>query len=739
MKLLSDTLPGNGEGLAGIIDNDVCFDAFGLPYIPARRIKGILREVAQQLNCFATYTGITDEFMARIFQDSGSSEEAKFSLGNGYLKDHSDLTAYLQYAQNHNDLSKRFPPQSVLSLYTYTRSQTSLENGTAKENTLRQSRVLKKGLEFVFDCRIEEDLLPKLQVVIRLAKSMGLNRTRGLGEIQLTFPEPPVKIRTATHTPAVLNDNDTAILRLRILNKCPLLLSSESGKTQESLTHIPGSVILGACASQYIKAKKNSNPNYDPDKDTEFLNLFVDGAVSWGNGNLWANKQISYPVPLSWKKDKSTGEIYNLAVPVERERAEAAATNLKGLQDGYFVRVGQAFSLCTPNLKVEYHHRRPQDISKGSPDKNDGEFYQFEVLEEGQEFAAQVIGKVAYLMKIQELLSPGEIWLGKSRSAQYAYCKVTASLEPIDTPLEIENGDKLYLNLLSDTIIKNENGLSVVTIEDLQKEFVSLWNRHLEPHITAEQLVPQTEETFITANRLGGFMNIWKLPKPQEPVFGAGSIIAFVYRGQDIEVSCLEQHQLGQETHRGFGRFRLLTDPETNITFTSIPDVRNNVAPQMPNELIPVLRQAIEADIKAKAIKQSLADFNTKTPTSLVRRIMAAVESGSQAQTGKAQAVLNNIEAIKCLKNKKPSWIMHLEGLLKSAAYPDFLMSLLQETAPDRNLATMETWLGINQTNKDSWFFLLEQYCRHYLRNLALQLRKDKNSASREVNNETAE
>gem|GEM_PF-6970396 len=109
-------------------------------------------------------------------------------------------------------------------------------------------------------------------------------------------------------------------------------------------------------------------------------------------------------------------------------------------------------------------------------------------------------------------------------------------------------------------------------------------------------------------------MNIWKLPKPQEPVFGAGSIIAFVYRGQDIEVSCLEQHQLGQETHRGFGRFRLLTDPETNITFTSIPDVRNNVAPQMPNELIPVLRQAIEADIKAKAIKQSPGQILTLKP-----------------------------------------------------------------------------------------------------------------------------
>ena len=738
LRLLSDTLPGNGEGLAGIIDNDVCFDSYGLPNIPARRIKGILREVAVQLNCFAADTGITDEVMGDIFQGAGSSEEARFVLGNGYLRNHSSLISYLQYASDQTNLAKRFSPQSVLSLFSYTRSQTSLEDDTAKENTLRQSRVLKRGLEFVFDCRIDEELLPHLQQIIKLARSMGLNRTRGLGEIQLGLQDQTVNPVTTPFVTTRPGDSDTALLQLQIANKYPMLLSSESGKTQESQTYIPGSVILGACASQYIRAKKQANSSYNPDSDPEFISLFVDGSVSWGNGNLRVHNQMSRPIPLSWKKDKATGNIYNLANSVERQVADAAATNLKGIGVGYFVVNGPSFSLCSPNLNVEYHHRRPGDITKGSPDKGDGEFYQFEVIGEGQEFNSQIIGKVEDLKKIRNLLEQGELWLGKSRSAQYAYCTISSSISPVDSTLSLEKGDKLYLYLLSDTIIKNERGLSVVTIGHLQKEFISWWRKSIDPTVNTEQLVPKMEESFIAASRLGGFMSIWKLPKLQEPVYRAGSIISFEYKGQDIELKNIDAYHLGQETHRGFGRFQLQKEAEMNIAFAAISEVAHQDVPTMPNELIPLFRWAIEEEIKAKAIRDSQANLSEKIPSSLVRRIMAAVESGAQSPDSKAQSVLNNIQAIKRLKENKPSWIKHLEQLLEAVTYPDFLRALMQDTSPDRNLSTIETWLNLNEQDRDTWFPLLEKYCCHYLRNLALLLRKNKETANREVNNETA-
>ena len=49
MKLLTDAVPASGSGVAGVIDTDIVFDEYGIPYIPARRIKGVLRESALML------------------------------------------------------------------------------------------------------------------------------------------------------------------------------------------------------------------------------------------------------------------------------------------------------------------------------------------------------------------------------------------------------------------------------------------------------------------------------------------------------------------------------------------------------------------------------------------------------------------------------------------------------------------------------------------------------------------
>lgn len=48
IKLLSDALINSGEGFGAIIDSDVVFDDVGLPYIPAKRIKGCLRDAARE-------------------------------------------------------------------------------------------------------------------------------------------------------------------------------------------------------------------------------------------------------------------------------------------------------------------------------------------------------------------------------------------------------------------------------------------------------------------------------------------------------------------------------------------------------------------------------------------------------------------------------------------------------------------------------------------------------------------
>ena len=49
ITLKSDLCVGSGYSFAGIIDSDICYDDCGFPYIPAKRIKGCLREAYETL------------------------------------------------------------------------------------------------------------------------------------------------------------------------------------------------------------------------------------------------------------------------------------------------------------------------------------------------------------------------------------------------------------------------------------------------------------------------------------------------------------------------------------------------------------------------------------------------------------------------------------------------------------------------------------------------------------------
>lgn len=49
IRLLSDTTFGRGDGVAGIIDQEVEHDSYGLPYLRGRTLKGLLREECDNL------------------------------------------------------------------------------------------------------------------------------------------------------------------------------------------------------------------------------------------------------------------------------------------------------------------------------------------------------------------------------------------------------------------------------------------------------------------------------------------------------------------------------------------------------------------------------------------------------------------------------------------------------------------------------------------------------------------
>ncbi len=189
LKLLSDALIGSGEGWGANIDSDVVFDELGLPYIPARRIKGSLRESALEVVEMFENSKINTVFSMDIdtlFGKPGQDHPSPISFSNLYLADYQSNREWMDWIIRQH--SNYFSREIVLNTFSSIRQQTSIsDKGTAKENSLRTLRVLKKDNLFfgnvVFD-PIDNDQLSLLVFSVLNLRHLGTSRNRGLGSVK---------------------------------------------------------------------------------------------------------------------------------------------------------------------------------------------------------------------------------------------------------------------------------------------------------------------------------------------------------------------------------------------------------------------------------------------------------------------------------------------------------------------------------------------------------------------------
>jgi len=152
---------GSGVSAGPALDSTVVKDENGLPYVPGKTIKGILREMAEMIG---------GESTAKIFGEEGSSMgEAYFS--NAELD--RDTAAYLAAH-----------PNEAKHLYEKISSTKIGNNGIAEDQSLREIEVVVPlTLWGEIACKEEEKAL--LSQAMGMVKQIGLNRNRGLGRCQI--------------------------------------------------------------------------------------------------------------------------------------------------------------------------------------------------------------------------------------------------------------------------------------------------------------------------------------------------------------------------------------------------------------------------------------------------------------------------------------------------------------------------------------------------------------------------
>ena len=89
IKLLSDLCTYSGETYNSVVDMDVVYDENGIPYIPAKRIKGCIREAALEMK---ELNLLDDDKYIQIFGKEGNQSSA-FTISNAYIKDYDKTVA----------------------------------------------------------------------------------------------------------------------------------------------------------------------------------------------------------------------------------------------------------------------------------------------------------------------------------------------------------------------------------------------------------------------------------------------------------------------------------------------------------------------------------------------------------------------------------------------------------------------------------------------------------------------
>ncbi|WP_353686768.1 RAMP superfamily CRISPR-associated protein [Thermodesulfovibrio sp. 3462-1] len=196
IELKSPCLIGSGEGFGAIIDSDIVFDEYGIPYIPSKRIKGCLRDSAIEICEMFESAGINVldlqkdktenkySIVTSIFGKPGNDKSAPVYFSNLTIQGYDDIKKWLAYLMN--QYSGLISREGIIEQYTEIRQQTAIDEttGTAEEHSLRTIRVAKKGLVFEGSIDADIDDVKLLYFAVKNLRRLGTKRNRGYGEVE---------------------------------------------------------------------------------------------------------------------------------------------------------------------------------------------------------------------------------------------------------------------------------------------------------------------------------------------------------------------------------------------------------------------------------------------------------------------------------------------------------------------------------------------------------------------------
>ena len=545
ITLESDLCIYSGDTYNSLVDQDVVFDDYGIPYIPAKRLKGCMREIFLEM----TDMGIFDisEYQD-LFGKEGNSN-SKFSLSNAYVDNYDEMVEDIRGIEDGVISS----PQRVLEQFAYVRTQTALnECGSADDKSLRTMRVVKRGLVFFADLTVDENIKEEAKAHLcraaEMVKHIGLARTRGLGLIKIESDNMSKKTPAVTVADITVPEGNVRLWYTLSL-EAPLLLKSAQGNQTKSMDYIEGAKILG------LLAQKCGYDSYIKKLST----------VICSNAYVANGKSRAVPAMASLQKKKDQKYENGVLVCKNRLIAENVDEQMSPLGEKY---IDQTGNLVEVKKEINYHHKRPSDKSIGrATGKDDSAFYQLESVRKGQSFIGFIDGSKEQIeMIIDGLSNSSEIRLGNSKNVEYGLVRI--SLDKVTARNVTKNFslNSAYVKLNSSLIMYSEDGMLSSDIEDM--EF------YLSKALYGMPGKVKVIDTALALNfdMIGGFNTTWHRRKPTGTILGKGSILKIACEELNLPEDSIMF--IGERNSEGYGEIEIIRELTENYLVRKAAEVK---------------------------------------------------------------------------------------------------------------------------------------------------------------------
>ncbi|GAK59332.1 hypothetical protein U27_06316 [Candidatus Vecturithrix granuli] len=400
--------------------------------------------------------------------------------------------------------------------------------------------------------------------------------------------------------------------------------------------YLPGTSVLGLLAHRVLTCKRLSSAQALTDE--HFYRWFLRGDLKIENAYIVSseeheNRRIHFPTPISIHHEKHYDKRIHDLLYVDDDFREQT----KHL--GKFCSIERS-EIYTKQVETELNFHHARDREKGRP--REGMIFTYEAIAKDQTFQGEIRGKFEDLNAFIEVCKSDKFewiaYIGRSKNAQYGQVKIELSEQVIKPEVTIQIQPQISLTLLSDAIVYNDWGFPTT-----------------DPDLLLQQYLPgaKTIKAVIKINSVENFISVWRLKKPSETCFAAGSTFLLDINACDVEqLSELEQTGIGERTHEGFGQCKFGWQVEENPVVYSCDESTENEEsscnlpePQfpMPPKVIEILKMVAQDTFKKQAEWMALREldgFKRRFPSSatFISRLQA-IAKNSRSQTELAKTL----------------------------------------------------------------------------------------------------